>query len=509
MAPLENTSRILFVIGTLILVFVPLLVLGMLIPEDYTASDFSFIMGMECDGKPADSQLVSGRSSLAGLMQETKDCVRIHLEGRAFDIATGFYEFHAGTLLLFVYTLHFLVGYLKIENGAMMLVVKCTALLDLTLEFAFLCTSIISVRSFTSGDDGWGWEARYGTGWQDALLENNNPFLSGMFTVMGVTVALRLLMVLIVIATFITDSCMGEGSALTKTCNGKCAQIVNDVYAVAFIALLVLTGLSVFWFYLASMDDPLSFSWVSGCDDAVNSNSSYDLQMRVCYGVQDPIANPNPDLLRQIMDDAQECSYSLADDHVYNTPAYQQILASNSVSYGYPLVASQTATVMSEEHGSETVCIVHKCVTESVIRHVREAARGYYSFYVAVLIFYLLTLAEGIEFIKDISTYWYVRLRLVLGIFAIGEVAAFVVAAASAMAANGACPNDLDFNNPPAKTYNDLTIGSTVVRCVAIVIYIVCYILARWSPDADDSTPAVAVKPASNEAIGDGCTAEP
>merc|ERR1711939_124588 len=133
---------------------------------------------MECDGKPTDSVVVSGRSSLAGLMRETKDCVRIHLEGRAFDIATGFYEFHAGTLLLFV-------------------------------------------------------------------------------------------------------------------------------YAVAFIALLVLTGLSVFWFYLASMDDPLSFSWVSGCDDAVNSNSSYDLQMRVCYGVQDPIANPNPDLLRQIMDEAQ------------------------------------------------------------------------------------------------------------------------------------------------------------------------------------------------------------
>merc|ERR1719240_69901 len=127
------------------------------------------------------------------------------------------------------------------------------------------------------------------------------------------------------------------------------------------------------------------------------------------------------------MYEAQQCSYSLPDDHVYNTPAYQQILASNSVSYP-TLVASQTATVMSEEHGSETVCIVHKCVTESVIRHVREAARGYYSFYVAVLVFYLLTLAEGIELIKDISTFWYVRLRLVLGIFALGEVAAFVIA---------------------------------------------------------------------------------
>merc|ERR1719240_700849 len=160
-----------------------------------------------------------------------------------------------------------------------MLVVKLMALLDLLLEFVFLCSSIVSLRSFTSGDDGWGWEARYGVGWEDALLENNNPFLAGMFTVMGVTVVLRLLMVLVVIATFITDSCMAEGSALTKTCDGKCAQIVNDVYAVGFIMLLVLTGLSVFWFYLASMDDPKTFSWMAGCDGAANSTSSYDMQM--------------------------------------------------------------------------------------------------------------------------------------------------------------------------------------------------------------------------------------
>lgn len=494
MPVLENTSRILFVIGTLILVFVPLLVLAMLIPEDYTASDFSFIMGMECDGKPTDSMVVSGRSSLAGLMSETKQCVRVHLESRAFDVATGFYEFHAGTLLLFVYTLHFLVGYLKFENGAMMLVVKLMALLDLLLEFVFLCSSIVSLRSFTSGDDGWGWEARYGTGWEDALLENNNPFLGGMMRVMFGTLLLRLLMMFVIIATFCADSCAGEGSALSKTCDGKYAQLMKDVYAVAFIALLVLTGLSVFWFYLASMDDPLSFSWTAGCDDAVNSTSSYDLQMRVCYGVQDPIANPSASLLRQIMTDAEECSYSLPEDHPYNTPAYQAILASGS-SPLLSLVPSQAVTVTSDEFGDETTCIVKKCVGESVIRHVREAARGYYSFYVAVLVFYLLTLAEGIEFIKDISTAWYVRLRLVLGIFALGEVAAFVLASVGAMSANSACPNDLDFNNPPAKTYNDLTIGSTVVRCVAIIIYAVCYILARFSSDVDDNTRTDAVKP--------------
>ena len=96
-----------------------------------------------------------------------------------------------------------------------------------------------------------------------------------------------------------------------------------------------------------------------------------------------------------------------------------------------------------------------------------------------MLVFYLLTLAEDIDFIKGISTAWYVRLRLVLGVFALGEVAAFVIALTGSISANNYCPNDLDFNNPPVKTYNDLTIGSTVVRCVGILVYMVCYVLAR------------------------------
>merc|ERR1711988_720652 len=150
----------------------------------------------------------------------------------------------------------------------------------------------------------------------------------------------------------------------------------------------------------------------------------------------------------------------------------------------------------------EEICIVRKCVTEAVIRQVREASRGYYSFYIAVLIFYLLTLAEGIDFIKDISTAWYVRLRLILGVFALGEVAAFVIALIGSFGANGACPQDLDYNNPPVKTYNDLTLGSTAVRCVAILVYMICYVLARCNPDAptegDESTQAEAKKASSS-----------
>ena len=40
--------------------------------------------------------------------------------------------------------------------------------------------------------------------------------------------------------------------------------------------------------------------------------------------------------------------------------------------------------------------------------------------------------------------------------------------------------------SPPAKTYNDLTMGSTVVRCVAIFVYMICYVFARLNPDNDD-----------------------
>jgi len=483
MAPLENTSRVLFVIGSLILVVVPLLVLAILIPEKYTASDFSFVMGMECDGVPSDSVRVSGRSSLAGLAQETKQCVQVHLEARAFDIAVGFYEFHAGSLLLFVYTIHWLSGYLKNENGVMMLAVKMMALIDLVLEFCFLCATILSLRGFTGGDD-WGWEERYGADWKDTLLEHNNPFHDGMWSVLMITLALRLLMSVAVVGAFTLDSCMSH-SCVSKSYDGKGARFVQDVYAVLFIALLVLTGLVVFWFYLASMDDPLTFSYAAGCDGAANSTSEYDLTMRVCYGVEDPIANPSATVLQDIINEAQACPYSLPAIHPYNTPALQNILASGA-DPSLELVADQVATVTSAEHGDEEICIVKKCVTEAVIRQVREASRGYYSFYIAVLIFYLLTLAEGIDFIKDISTAWYVRLRLILGVFALGEVVAFVIALTGSVGANGACPNDLDFNNPPAKTYNDLTMGSTVVRCVAIFVYMICYVFARLNPDNDD-----------------------
>lgn len=149
--------------------------------------------------------------------------------------------------------------------------------------------------------------------------------------------------------------------------------------------------------------------------------------MRVCYGIQDPIANPSAVLLQSIIDEAQECTYSLPTNHPYNTPTFQSILASGTDPL-LSFVPGQAATVTSDEHGDETICIVKKCVTEAVIRQVREAANGYYSFYIAVLVFYLLTLAEGIDVIKDISTAWYVRLRLVLGVFALGEVGAFVIA---------------------------------------------------------------------------------
>merc|ERR1711988_351711 len=109
-----------------------------------------------------------------------------------------------------------------------------------------------------------------------------------MGNVLMSTLALRLLMSVAVIAAFALDTCM---ACATKSCDGKGARLMQDVYAVAFIALLVLTGLVVFWFYFASMDDPLSFSFAAGCDAAVNSTSEYDLQMRVCYGVEDPIAH--------------------------------------------------------------------------------------------------------------------------------------------------------------------------------------------------------------------------
>merc|ERR1711988_2019096 len=211
--------------------------------------------------------------------------------------------------------------------------------------------------------------------------------------------------------------------------------------------------------------------------------------MRVCYGVEDPIANPSATVLQDIINEAQACPYSLPANHPYNTPTFQSILASGA-DPSLELVADQAATVTSEEHGEEEICIVRKCVTEAVIRQVREASRGYYSFYIAVLIFYLLTLAEGIDFIKEISTAWYVRLRLVLGVFALGEVAAFVIALTGAIGANSACPQALDFNNPPVKTYNDLTMGSTVVRCVAILVYMLCYVLARLNPDTDDAEAA-------------------
>merc|ERR1712054_168834 len=117
-----------------------------------------------------------------------------------------------------------------------------------------------------------------------------------MWNVLMSTLVLRLLMSVAVLAAFALDSCMSH-SCVAKSCDSKGARFVQDVYAVSFIALLVLTGLVVFWFYLASMDAPLSFSYAAGCEAAVNSTSEYDLRMRVCYGVDDPIANPSAALL--------------------------------------------------------------------------------------------------------------------------------------------------------------------------------------------------------------------
>jgi hypothetical protein len=74
-----------------------------------------------------------------------------------------------------------------------------------------------------------------------------------MWRVLMITLALRLLMSITVVAAFALDSCMTH-SCVTKDCNGKGARFVQDVYAVLFVTLLVLTGLVTFWFYLASMD---------------------------------------------------------------------------------------------------------------------------------------------------------------------------------------------------------------------------------------------------------------
>merc|ERR1712226_1108206 len=132
----------------------------------------------------------------------------------------------------------------------MVLAVKSMALIDLILEFGFLCRSIMNLNSFTGGNDGWNWQQRYGADWEDALLANNNPFHDDMWSVLFCTLALRLLMAIAVVAAFAIDSCMGL-SVATKRCDGKGAQIMHDVYAVLLICLFVLTGLCVFWFYIA------------------------------------------------------------------------------------------------------------------------------------------------------------------------------------------------------------------------------------------------------------------
>jgi hypothetical protein len=91
---------------------------------------------------------------------------------------------------------------------------------------------------------------------------------------------------------------------------------------------------------LTSVEPRLSWSW------------QYDLQMRVCYGIQDPIANPSAVLLQSIIDEAQECTYSLPTNHPYNTPTFQSILASGTDPL-LSFVPGQAATVTSDEHGDD------------------------------------------------------------------------------------------------------------------------------------------------------------
>merc|ERR1719421_425892 len=192
-------------------------------------------------------------------------------------------------------------------------------------------------------------------------------------------------------------------------------------------------------------------------------NSQYDLIMKKCYNVADPIANPNPAVLQQLLGVLDQCSSSLPSSHPYKTEPYQAIAASSAAG----------STLMTGE------CIASRCVGESVILFSTDEADSYFSFYAAMLIFYLLTLAEGIEFVCDVSAYWYARMRLMVGVFILAECFYFVIGYYSSLSGRASCPLDLDMNNPPASTYNMMSMGSFLVRCIGLGMYV----LARTKPE--------------------------
>jgi len=224
---------------------------------------------------------------------------------------------------------------------------------------------------------------------------------------------------------------------------------------------------------------PDEFSWITRCEAAYGASSMYDLQMRVCRGVADPLAI-NTGRYASLQEQLTRCPAQLPIEHAYRSAAYQSILELPFTPEP-GIVAEQLVEHINPYSGyMQQYCIAEECVMEAAKGSAYEVQAAYQTMYVTVLVFYILTLAESIEFVKPFSLVWYVRVRLALGLLCFGEVVAFLAATVQIFDYSfGSCWPDLDHPIPAGEVYNRISVNSTAMRCIALFIFSVCYILAR------------------------------
>jgi hypothetical protein len=219
------------------------LVLWLFTPDQFTAEEFSLIIGDECTN-------VIGASSSVGMPRATQTCIAVYINVRSSQQLREFVDLYVGTMLFFVYTIHTSLAYVRSDmyKG----VGKAVFCVCVLLEAAF--TQELYWRFY-----------RFEKAFDDAAVipsnnllspEFNDPFYTLITNIIYESTAVRSGALLVLLVTFAAAdtglACAGLPSSRlcsNRVMGKRVMRLLHKLYALCFVVLCSLCGFVVLQFY--------------------------------------------------------------------------------------------------------------------------------------------------------------------------------------------------------------------------------------------------------------------
>lgn len=355
-----------------------------------------------------------------------------------------FVDIYAATMLFFVYTIHAAIGYL--HHGLFKLLGRLV-----------FCAAVLTEAVFIHAI--WHAQAVFDAAFEQASLSPstnlldpawNDPFFALVESTVLESTVVRALAGLVLATLVAPDAFASEqrvrglAERLGAQRDGLADRLVRRLYVLCFTLLCCLIGFTVLHFYVP---------------DAITAEEAGYLVGGHCSGAE-----------------------------------------------GFRAAAEVCAspTVSSPVHGQIACAHLQGCIATTLAQATEDELEQFYTVYVTVVIFYALTLVEGLGFFRPEEgarrAAWHRRARVLVacGIFA--EVVFMYTLYGMTHAALLQADIDLDNNRPLAPAMAAAVPSITAVRLLVICLYVLAFVSADW--DAQPASAAGGARDAPGGAPG-------